>query len=278
MSYQGTRINPQKFHRSQLKFYAFLIPLSIFMVLPIIFIFSHAFKPIDELFAFPPTFLVEKPTIDNFRLLFKQTSTSGIPMSRYLFNSVIVTAGVMLLSVFISAMSGYAFSKMRFRSKSILFEINTLALMFVPIAVVIPRYLTIVRLGLIDTYWVHILPLIAMPIGLFLLKQFIDQIPDELIEAAIIDGANDFKVFMKIVLPNIKPALATVAILSFQAVWNNVETSVIYVNDESLKTLSFFMSTLTSAQGNTIAGQGMAAAKPLNDVRTKFNYVYYVAK
>lgn len=263
MSYQGTKINPTQFHKSQLKFYAILIPLAVFMALPIVFIFSHAFKPINELFAYPPRFFVRQPTLENFRQLFKQTSTSGIPMSRYFFNSLLVTAGVMFLSVFLSAMAGYAFSKLKFKLKHVLFEINTLALMFVPVAVAIPRYLTIKKIGIIDTYWAHILPLVAMPVGLFLIKQFIDQVPQELIEAAYIDGAGEFRIFTQIIVPIIRPALATVAILSFQAVWNNMETSAMYVNNESLKTLAFFMGTLTASTGNTIAGQGMAAAASL---------------
>lgn len=260
MSYQGTKIDPTRFHKSQLKFYVILIPLAIFMILPIIFIFSHALKPIDELFAYPPRFFAKRPTMENFALLFQFSSTSGIRIGRYVFNSLLVTLAVVLLSVLISAMAGYAFSKLKFKLKGILFEINTLALMFVPIAVAISRYFVLVKLGIMDTYWVHILPLVAMPVGLFLLKQFIDQVPNEIIEAAVVDGANDFQIFLKIVVPVIKPALATVAILAFQAVWNNVETSTMYVNNESMKTLAFFMNTIASSTGNTIAGQGMAAA------------------
>lgn len=263
MSYQGTKINPTKFHVSQLKFYVILVPLAIFMALPIVFIVSHAFKPVNELFAYPPRFLVQRPTLESFKLLFSQTSEAGVPLSRYLFNSLVVTVGVMFCSVLLSAMAGYAFSKLKFKFKKALFEINTLALMFVPIAVAIPRYLTITKLGIIDTYWAHILPLVAMPVGLFLIKQFIDQVPQELIEAAYLDGAREFVIFRKIVLPIIRPALATVAILSFQAVWNNMETSTLYVNNEGLKTLAFFMSTLTGGAGNTVAGQGMAAAAAL---------------
>lgn len=263
MSYQGTKVNPTKFHKSQLKFYAILIPLAFFMMLPIIFIISHAFKPIDELFAFPPRFLVQKPTFDNFRDLFFTTSTSGIPFSRFIFNSLLVTISVMFFSVFISALAAYAMAKMKFKLRKVLFEVNTLALMFVPIAVQIPRYLVVDQTGMLDTYFAHILPLLAMPIGLFLLKQFIDQVPEELKEAAIIDGASEFTVFRKVIVPVIIPALATVAILAFQAVWNNVETSNYYVNDESLKTLSFFMSSVASGSGNTIAGQGMSAAASL---------------
>ena len=226
--------------------------------------FLHAFKPIDELFAYPPRFYVQKPTFQNFIDLFMQSNTSGIPITRYLFNSIVITLIVVLLTILFSTMAGYALSKKNFLLKKTIFEINTLALMFVPAAVAIPRYLFIEQVGLINSFWVHIIPLLAMPIGLFLVKQFIDQIPNELIEAARIDGASDFRIYLTIVIPLIKPAIATIAILSFQMVWNNVETSTLYVNDEGLKTFSFYMSTLASqVSGNTVAGQGIAAAASL---------------
>ncbi|MEA3320417.1 MULTISPECIES: carbohydrate ABC transporter permease [unclassified Bacillus (in: firmicutes)] len=263
-AFHGTKINPDRFHKSQLKFYAFLIPLAIFMAMPIVFVFSHAFKPIDELFAYPPRFFVQKPTMQNFIDLMNNTSTSGVPMSRYLFNSISITLIVVFVTVLISTMAGYALSKKRFRLKKTIFEINTLALMFVSAAVVIPRYLLIEKVGLLDTFLVHIFPLIAMPIGLFLVKQFIDQIPNELIEAAQMDGATDYQIFRKIIIPLVKPAIATIAILSFQLVWNNTETSTLFVDNENLKTFAFYMSTLTSTStGNTVAGQGMAAAASL---------------
>jgi ABC-type glycerol-3-phosphate transport system permease component len=263
-AFQGTKMNPQKFHKSQLKFYVFLIPLAVFMALPIVFIIFHAFKPIDELFAYPPRFFVQKPTLQNFVDLFSKSNDTGVPMSRYLFNSIIITVTVVFFTVIISTMAGYALSKKEFKLKKTIFEINTLALMFVPAAVSIPRYLLIEKLGLINIFLVHILPLLAMPIGLFLVKQFIDQIPNELIEAAKLDGASDFRIFTRIIIPLVKPAIATIAILSFQMVWNNVETSTLYVNDEQLKTFSFYMSTLASqVTGNNVAGQGMAAAASL---------------
>lgn len=195
-SFHGTKINPTKFHKSQLKFYAILIPVAAFMALPIIYIFSHAFKPMDELFAYPPRFFVQKPTLNNFKNLFKATSESGIPMSRYLFNSIVVTVIVVFLSVFISSLAAYALSKKDFKYKNLIFEINTLALMFVNAAVIIPRYLIIEELGITNTIFAHILPLVAMPIGLFLIKQFLDQIPDALIEAAKIDGASDIYIYI----------------------------------------------------------------------------------
>ncbi len=260
-SFQGTKINPTKFHPSQIKFLVILIPISIFMILPIIYIASSAFKPIDELFAFPPAFLVKKPTLNNFVYLFSTTS-SGIPKFRFLFNSFVVTIVVVILTVIISAMAAYALSKKQFALKKMLFEVNTVALMFVATTVIIPRFMVINKIGIFDSFMAHVLPMVAMPIGLFLVKQFIDQIPDALIEAAKIDGANDIIIFKDIIVPVVAPALATVAILAFQATWNSPDTSKYYVDDETMKTFAFYMTTLTSA-GNVVAGQGMAAAASL---------------
>jgi multiple sugar transport system permease protein len=138
-----------------------------------------------------------------------------------------------------------------------------MALMFVAIAVIIPRYLVIDALGLNDSFFVHVIPYLAMPVGLFLVKQFIDGVPDELIEAAKIDGANDFHILFKIIIPLIKPALATIAILTFQFIWNNTESSNFYIITETKKTFSFYLTTLTANQTVSIAGAGMAAAAGL---------------
>ena len=262
MALRGSGNNPTRFHKSQIKLYLFLIPFAFFMILPIVFIINHAFKPLDELYAFPPRFLVEKPTLENFDNLFKLANASGIPLSRYVINSLIVTLAVVFLSIVISTMAGFVLSKKNFRGKVAIFEINNAALMFVPIAVMIPRFLTISFLGIDDTFFAHILPLLAMPVGLFLIKQFIDQIPDSLIEAAIIDGASDFKVYLKVILPLIKPAIATAAILAFQLVWNDVETSTLFTTSENMRTLAFFMNTLAT-DTNVVVGQGMAAVASL---------------
>ncbi|WP_322506906.1 carbohydrate ABC transporter permease, partial [Anaerolinea sp.] len=229
------------------------------------FIFSHAFKPPDELFAYPPRFFVVNPTLKNFIDLFSRMSASSIPVSRYLFNSILVTVVTVAASVVVSSTAAYALSKKRFKLKQTLFAINTVALMFVPIAVTIPRFLIIERLHLMDTFWVHILPMLAMPVGLFLIKQFIDGIPDEVVEAAQIDGASDVWIYWQIILPMIRPAIATIAILSFQAAWNNADTSALYINNESLKTFAFYLTTLTSTTtgANVVAGQGIAAAASL---------------
>lgn len=263
MGYQGTKINPSKFDKSQIKFFVVLIPLAIFMALPIVYIFSTAFKPMDELFAFPPRFLVRKPTMDNFRSIIGAMSESAVPFSRYLFNSVVSSALVVILSVLLSLSAGYVLSKKNFRGKAALSAINTMALMFVPAAVKIPRYLVMEKLNLLDVFLSLIVPLVAMPVGLFLVKQFIDQMPNALIEAATIDGAGDIRILFQIVAPVVKPALVTVAILAFQTAWNTAEPSTLYVTSDSLKTFAFYMTTLTTQMGNNVAGQGMAAAASL---------------
>ena len=261
----GVTINPARFAAGQLKIYAYLVPLAFFMILPVIFIFNNAFKPLSELFMFPPRFMVSQPTWDNFRRLNETTRQSVNSLSRYVFNSLLVTVLVVSLTILVASMAGYAFSKLRFKGKKLLFEINTLALMFVPVAVMIPRFLVIDRLGIMDTYFAHILPLLAMPVGMFLLKQFIDQVPDELLEAAKVDGAGPLYSYFRVILPLALPAVATVAILSFQAVWGNLETSTMFITQDSMRTLAFFMNTLAmpADRAAQIAGQGIAAAAML---------------
>ncbi len=262
MAYKGKRINPPKFERSQLKIILIILPLVIFMALPLIFIINHAFKPMEELFAFPPTFFVQNPTLENFTKLMKFSRNSGIPLSRYVFNGVGVTVLTVGLSLLLTTLTAFALSKLKFKGRNMMMQINQIAIMFVATAVLIPRYLVICKLGLIDTVWAHVLPLVAMPVALFLVKQFVDQVPDSLIEAAYIDGATDFKVYTKVIIPMIKPAIATAAILVFQQVWTNMETSNYFVNDDGLKTLTFYLNTLVNAN-NTVAGQGVAAAASL---------------
>ncbi len=262
MAYKGKRINPRKFEPSQLKIIIAILPLVIFMALPIVFIINHAFKPMEELFAFPPTFFVKNFTLDNFTKLMKFSNASGTPLSRYIFNSAIVTLATMGLALLLTTMSAFALAKIKFKGRNMLVNINQIAIMFVGTAVLIPRYLVICELGVIDSYLAHILPLVAMPVALFLVKQFVEQVPDSLLEAAYMDGASDFKVYVQVILPMIKPAIATAAILVFQQVWTNMETSNYFVNDDTMKTLTFYMNTLANAN-NSVAGQGVAAAASL---------------
>lgn len=242
--------------------YFFLTLLSIFMLLPLIFIFNQAFKPYTELFLFPPRLFVHHPTLNNFLALYTITRNTLVPLSRYLFNSIVVTAASVIFVTVISALCSYALSKHPFPGRKALFSIIILSLMFVPETVEIPRYVVIAKLGLINTYFAHILPSLAAPVGVFLMKQFMDQIPDELLEAAKIDGAREWTIFMKVAMPITMPAVVTIVIIQFQATWQNTTTSTLYMTSDAMKTFPFFLSTLTST-ANNVARQGAAAAAAL---------------
>ena len=254
--------NPKRFDRSQIKFLAYLVPICVVMALPIVFIVMNAFKPMDELFAYPPRFFVRNPTLVNFKNLFSLSSTTAISPLRYLFNSIVASVCVVFATLALSLSAGYVLSKKHFKYKKLLFDINTLGMMFVPIAVSIPRYFVVVYTGMQNTFWANIIPLLVTPTSVFLVKQFMDQLPDALIEAAVIDGANDFQILRRILMPMVKPAMATVAIVSFQNVWNSSEASSLFIDNESLKTFSFYLSTLSASAGG-VSGQGVAAAASL---------------
>ncbi len=256
-------VTPTHFDRSQIKILLYMIPICIVMALPIVFIFMNAFKPVDELFAYPPRLYVKNPTFQNFVDLFQLTSQTNIPMSRYLFNSILYTVLTVVTTIYVSACAGYVLSKKKFRGRDTLFKINQTALMFVPVAVQIPRYFVIVYTGLTDNFLANILPLLAVPTSVFLVKQFLDQLPDSLIEAAVIDGAGDITIMRKIVMPLIRSPLATVAILSFSSAWSSVEASTYYIDNDSIKNFAFYVSTLTNASGNVVAGAGVSAAASL---------------
>ncbi len=262
MAIKGNLVNPRKFHKDQLKLYAVLIPMTLVMILPIVYIVNHAFKPLEELFAYPPKFFVTNPSFTNFLKLVDATVSSTVPFSRYLFNSIFVTVCVLGFTLFFTTMAAFALSKMEFRGKRLLLAVNDIGLMFVGLALQIPRYLIVDKLGMHDTYFAHILPIVVLPVGLLLLKQFVDGVPSALIEAAHIDGAGELKTYFSIILPLVRPAMATVSILMFQEVWNNIETSSMYIDTDVFKTFAFYMQTLSS-NTNSVAGQGLAAAATL---------------
>ncbi len=260
--YRTIAINPDRFERTQIKFYLILLPFLFVVALPIVYIVSSAFKPTEELFAYPPRFLTENPTGDNFVKLFEASDNTTFPLSIYLFNSVIVTVAVVLFGIIFSCAAAYTLSKLRFRGRELISTANTLSMMFVATAVSIPRYLIIKEVGLLDTFIVNIIPLLASPVSVFLVKQFVDQVPDALIEAARIEGATDYRILFKIVIPIVKPALATVGIVLFQSAWNSMESSNMFINREALKTFAFYMNSLSTVE-NGVAGVGLAAAASL---------------
>ena len=241
-----------------------LTVVALVSLLPIVYIISNAFKPLNELFMYPPRFFVQHPTLQNFYDFMYATDVSTVPFARYLFNSVVVTAATVTLTLIISAACAYAFSKMKFPGRDWLFNLIIVALMFTPEAVVITRYLIVSGLGLIDSYLAHILPHLALPMGVFLMKQFMDQIPNSLCEAAKIDGAGEGRILLSIITPAVLPAVGAVMIISFQNVWSDVSTSTLYTVNESMKTLPYFVSTLTSGlTASSVARKGASAAAGL---------------
>lgn len=241
----------------------FLTAGGLIMLLPLVFIINHAFKPYHELFVYPPNFFVHEPTFSNFIELFNVTRGTVVPISRYLFNSVLVTSLAVAGVILISALCAYPLSKHKSPGSAFIMGMILLTLMFAPETVSIPRYLVAVNLGIMNSYWGHLLPMLASPVAVFLMKQFMDQIPNELLEAARLDGAKELYVFLRIVIPLTMPAVATVGILTFQSAWGNVETSTLFMQDETMKTFPFFLSTLTSGLANNVARQGAAAAAAL---------------
>ncbi|OMF23435.1 ABC transporter permease [Paenibacillus sp. FSL H8-0548] len=248
---------------AKISFNIIMLVLSVVMILPIIYIFNHAFKPYHELFIYPPKFFVQEPNIQNFVELFWVTSNSIVPVSRYLFNSLFISAASVIGVTAVSALCAYPLSKHPFPGRKFIFAVILLMLMFTPEVIQIPRYLVVSQLGIMNTYLGHLLPVLALPVGVFLLKQFVDQIPDSLLEASRIDGANEFIVFFRIIIPMCMPAIATVAILSFQNSWGNVETSMLFMQDDEMKNFPFFLSTLTNNLANNVARQGAAAVAAL---------------
>lgn len=240
----------------------FLTTLGLIMLLPIIFLINHAFKPLNELFLYPPTIFVQHPTWRNFEQLFLHSASGNVPFTRYLFNSVLVSVLTLIAVILVSTMAGFVLAKHRFHFKSLILSMIMVSLMFVPETVQIPRYIVISQLGIMNTYFAHILPFVASPIAVFLMKQFIEQIPDSLLEAAKLDGASDLQIFLRIVIPLTGPAVATVAIITFQVVFGDVETSQLYMTIETMKTIPYYaMSFVSDVPG--VAGQSIGAAVSL---------------
>lgn len=226
-----------------------------FMLLPIIFTVNNAFKPLDEFFIFPPKMFVRNPTTANFTDLILLMNDSWVPFTRYFFNTAFITVCGIIGHVILSSAAAYPLSKHEFRGKSVFFGIVVLALMFTPQVTAIPNYMIMSKLGWIDTYWALIIPAFALPLGLYLMKQFMEQLPDAIIEAAKIDGASEYRIYWSIIMPNVKPAWYTLVILQFILLWGHDGWGFIY--SEELKPLPFALGQI--GEGG-FARQGVQAA------------------
>ena len=250
-----TRRHPNRSIAGDIGIYLLLIIIGAAMVFPLVFQVGASLKPLDEFFRFPPPVWPQHPTTDNFSDLFVTMGQSWVPFSRYLVNTVFITVAGTFGHLVIASMAAFVLAKYEFPGGKTFFALVTTCLMFSGYVTGIPNYLIMSKLGMIDTYWALILPAFAAPIGLFLMKQFMEGLPTALIEAATIDGASTFGVFWHIVMPNVKPAWLTMIIFSVQSLWNTSAATVIY--SEAKKTLVY---ALGQIQAGGIARTGQVAA------------------
>lgn len=234
------------------------IALSIGLIatlVPFAWMLLGSIKPTGEIIADPNAWLPKNPTLENFEeLLAKQDFTV------YFFNSVLVAVVCVLGNLLFCSMAGYAFAKIDFAGKNLLFFLVLLMLVMPGIATFVPLFVTVSNLGLANTHWGLILPFLVSPLGVFLMRQFIADIPDSLIEAARIDGASDLRIFTRIVLPLTGPALATLAILTFLFQWNNFLWPLVIAQTENMYTLPVALALFSIGANGTNYGLLLAGA------------------
>ena len=235
-----------------------LLLLGAFMAFPLYYTLIQSIKPSEELFQFPPRLYVLRPTGEHYTELFQLMSNLWVPFSRYLFNTLLVSLLGTVLHLVLAGMAAYPLAKHKFPGKDALFAIILLGLMFVGQVTFLPSFIIIAKLNLLNTYWAYILPNIGVSLGLFLMKQFIEQLPDSLLEAARIDGSNEWKIYFSIVFPNIKPAVLTVFIFQFVNIWNGLSKEMVY--DEQLKVVKVALEQISASNAYARMGSGMAGS------------------
>lgn len=236
----------------------FLLVVGVFMALPIVYSIIQSIKPLEEIFAYPPKFFVKHPTFDNYIQVYQLCQNLWVPLSRYIFNSLFISVIGTFVYVIIASMAAFPLSKHKFPGRFLISSVIVWALLFRPEVTGVAQYIIISGLSMIDTYWSMILPPLAGTFGVFLMMQFMETaVPEAVLEAARIDGATEYKIFFKIVMPSVKPAWLTLVIFTFQSFWN--ATGVSYIYDESLKTLPSVLSNISSG-GLARAGASSAVA------------------
>ena len=225
--------------------FLFLAILGIIMLIPVVFSVSNAFKPLDELFVFPPRFFVRHPTFDNFRILPSLFSDSLVPLSRYILNTLFITIAGTAGSIIIASMAAYVLEKKKFRMREGIFKLVVNTLMFTPAVTAIPSFLIMSKLGFINSYAAILIPTVGSSLNVFLMKQYMEGVPNTILEAARIDGSGEQQIFWSIVMPSVKPAWMTLIIFCIQNLWG--VTGGNYIYNEELKTLPYALSQVMSA-------------------------------
>lgn len=232
-----------------------LAAMGVFTAIPFLFSIVQSIKPVDELFVYPPRLTVSRPTLDNFAVLFNLTSSTWVPVSRYLFNSLLLTVcghggeRRRLLH------GGVPLAKLKFHGRKLLFNLVVVSPLFTYEVTFIPNYVILSKLQMLDTFWALLLPAVATPMGLFLMKQFMEQIPDSVVESARVDGAGTLTLYWRIVMPQVKPAWLTLVIFSFQSLWNREGLEFIFSEE-----LKMFPTILKQVASSGVARAGAAAA------------------
>ena len=234
-----------------------LIVVAAFMMLPFVYAIMQSLKPIEEIFIFPPRFFVINPTLSNYLTLSKLTDSLWVPFSRYLVNSVVVTIAGTGFNLVVASMAAFPLAKYPFPGSKWLFRLVTTSLLFAGPVTALPQYIIVAKMGLINTLWSVILPAVGLPLGLFLMRNFMTQIPDGMLEAARIDGAGTWRIFASIAMPMVKPAALTLIICTFQSLWNTTGGTFIY--NEKIKLLPTILNQVVTA-GIARAGSGAAAS------------------
>jgi len=227
----------------------------VLVVTPFVWMLLGSFKTEGELRANPPTWWPQNPTLDNFRELFTR-----LDFTQFFANSVVVAVVVTLGNLVFCSMLGYAFAKIDFWGRTWLFRLVLATLMIPGMVTLVPLFVLVSNLGMVNTYWGLILPFLAGPFGVFLMRQFIQGIPDELVDAARVDGAGEFRIFLRVVLPLCKPALATLAILTFLASWNNFLWPLVVSSTEDMYTLPVALALYSVGQNATQYGLLLAGS------------------
>ncbi|MBQ2248778.1 MAG: carbohydrate ABC transporter permease, partial [Clostridia bacterium] len=231
--------------------------LGIFMVLPMVYVISQSLKPLDELWMYPPRFLVKNPTPNNFRDLFRLMNDSWVPFSRYIFNTVLNAVGGTFGHLFLASMAAYALAKIKFPGSKLIFETIRTSLMFHSTVTAITSFMIMAAFKMIDTYWAIIIPAWGSTLGLYLMKQFMDtHVHDSVLESARLDGASELRTYWTIAMPMVKPAWLTLIVYSFQGLWN--AGSSIYIYSEQYKSFNYAIGQIT-AGGIKRAGASAAA-------------------
>ena len=244
---------------SRIMLYILLAALVVIAGLPLFAMVCRSLMPLDELYIYPPRLIVRNPTLRNFSDLLTSLSSSTVPFTRYIFNSLLTTVVTVVVSILICCLGAYGLVKHTPAGSGFIFAVVLAALMFSPHVTQIPNYLVVNKLGLVNTYWALIIPKIAVAYNFFLVKQFCEQLPDSILEAARIDGAKELRVFWTIAMPLLRPAWTTLAVFSFVNNWNDYFSPLIFISSNALKTLPLALQTLSGGAG-VVARAGTVGA------------------